>query len=231
MSFKTLLVIGLAIFLSLGAFMFSLFQKQHATLQQEQDKNMKNKDVKKETFTFIALGDSLTAGYLLDKKNTFSYLLEQKLNQKFPQYYTQVINAGINGSTTSSALSRLRNYISFKPQVVLIALGSNDGMRGIAINIIEKNLEETIQLAKKNNIKVILAGMKIPLNYGEDYRIVFEEIFTSLAQKYEITYVPFLLEGVAMIPEYNLSDGIHPNEKGHKIITQTLYPYFKNFYP
>ncbi len=232
MSPKNLIIVGSTVILSLGvSFMF--FSSRPTTTKQKPEpiEDIKDKTPQKEKFIFIALGDSLTAGYNLNKEDTFPHLLEQKLNKEFPQYQTQVINAGINGSTTSSALSRLKTYLSFKPNIVLIALGSNDGMRGTSIDTIQKNLEETIQLAKTNNIKIILVGLKLPLNYGDDYRIPFEKVFTNLAQKHKIAYVPFLLEGVATIPEYNLPDGIHPNEKGHRIITNTLYPYFKSFYP
>ena len=228
MSFKK--TIGLIALLCIGLLLMSFpyFSKNNTPKPAPTTHNQNNS---KEKFIFIALGDSLTAGYQLGEQDAFPYLLEQKLNEEFPQYQTQVVNAGINGSTTSSALSRLKSYLPLKPQVVFIALGANDGLRGISIELMRKNLEETIQLAKKNDIKVLLAGMKLPLNYGKNYRNSFENVFTNLAQKYKINDVPFLLKDVATVPEHNLADGIHPNKKGHQIITQTLYPYFKSFYP
>ena len=226
MSFPKRAFIGVTFLFLGGVFIFFYFQKPSV-----ETLNTPTQESQKEKFIFISLGDSLTAGYEINPDHAFSYLIEQKLNQDFPNFHTQVINAGINGSTTSSALNRLQSYLSLKPQVVFIALGSNDGLRGTPLEVIEKNLRDTIQLAQTNNIRVLLAGMKLPLNYGEDYRIPFEKIFENLAQQHKIKYVPFLLEGVATLPEYNLSDGIHPNEKGHQIIKQTLYPYFKSFYP
>ena len=179
---------------------------------------------------FIALGDSLTEGYELRSQDAYPHLLEKRLNQEFPKYKTKVINAGISGSTTSSGTNRLKRYLHLKPQVVLISLGSNDGLRGTPIDTIKENLQKMIDLALSNNISVMLAGLKMPMNYGDEYRESFEKIFKDLAQKNNITYIPFLLEGVAGNPDLNLSDMIHPNEKGHKMMTETLYPYFKKFY-
>ncbi|MDE0151958.1 MAG: arylesterase [Bdellovibrionales bacterium] len=179
---------------------------------------------------FIALGDSLTEGYQLSSQEAYPHLLEARLNKEFPRYKTQVINAGISGSTTSSGVNRLKKYLRLKPHVVFISLGSNDGLRGTPIDTIKKNLQNMIDLARSNNILVILAGLKIPMNYGEEYTEAFERIFKSLAQKNNVTYIPFLLEGVAGNPDLNLPDLIHPNGKGHKVMTETIYPYFRKFY-
>jgi len=179
---------------------------------------------------FIALGDSLTEGYQLSLKDAYPYLLETRLNKEFPKYKTKVVNAGISGSTTSSGVSRLKRYLQLKPHVVLISLGSNDGLRGIPIASIKTNLQNMINLARTNNISVVLAGLKIPANYGTEYREAFEQIFKELTQKNKVAYIPFLLEGVAGNPDLNLPDLIHPNGKGHKVMAETIYPYFKKFY-
>ena len=200
-----------------------------------QNKNFENNIIpskpepRKPQKIFIALGDSLTEGYQLSSQKAYPYLLEIRLNTDFPQYKTKVINAGISGSTTSSGVSRLKRYLKLRPQAVLISLGSNDGLRGTPIDSIKKNLQNIIDLALENNISVLLAGLKLPANYGDEYRKSFEKIFKDL-EKNKITFIPFLLEGVAGKPEFNLPDLIHPNEEGHKIMTKTLYPYFKQFY-
>lgn len=179
---------------------------------------------------FIALGDSLTEGYQLSSQEAYPYLLETRLNKEFPGYKTQVINAGISGSTTSSGVNRLKKYLRLKPHVVFISLGSNDGLRGTPIDTTKENLQKMIDLARINNISIVLAGLKMPMNYGEEYRESFEKIFKDLAQTNKITYIPFLLEGVAGNPDLNLPDLIHPNGKGHKVMAETIYPYFKKFY-
>ena len=231
---------GLVIFLGVVFFSISQIRKPSATkqtLQAAQSNNSQNKnnttpsqpEPHKPQKIFIALGDSLTEGYQLSPQKAYPYLLEARLNKDFPQYKTQVINAGISGSTTSSGMNRLKRYLKLKPKAVLISLGSNDGLRGTPIESIKKNLQDMIDLALANNISVLLAGLKLPVNYGNEYRKSFEQIFKEL-EKNKITLIPFLLEGVAGKPEFNLPDLIHPNEEGHKIMAKTLYPYFKQFY-
>ena len=193
-------------------------------------KNIQSPDNSKPQKIFIALGDSLTEGYQLDSQNSYPRLLEARLNKEFPKYKTQVVNAGISGSTTSSGTARLKKYLHLNPLAVLISLGSNDGLRGTPIDLIKKNLQNMIDLALANKISVLLAGLKLPVNYGESYRRPFEKIFKDLSRENKITLIPFLLKGVAGNPEFNLPDLIHPNEEGHKIMMQTLYPYFKKFY-
>lgn len=180
--------------------------------------------------TFIALGDSLTEGYQLNPKEAYPYLLETRLNREFPKYKTKVVNAGISGSTTSSGVNRLKKHLRLKPTAVFISLGSNDGLRGTPVDSTKQNLQNMIDLARANNISVLLTGLKLPMNYGTEYREAFEKIFKDLSQTNKITYIPFLLEGVAGNPDLNLPDLIHPNEKGHKVMAETLYPYFKRFY-
>ncbi len=188
--------------------------------------------MKKPSHIILALGDSLTAGYEISKTNSYPYLLQKQLNQKFKNFHTKIINVGISGSTTSSALLRLQKHLKTKNNIniLILALGANDGLRGIPISTIQKNLQQTIDLAINHQIKVILAGMKLPLSHGNQYRSSFEALFKNLAKKNKITFIPFLLKGVANQPHLNLLDGIHPNEQGHQVISQTLLPFLEEFY-
>lgn len=170
----------------------------------------------------LILGDSLTEGYGLSKENAYPYLLEQKLNEKYPKRKFQVVNAGISGSTTASGPSRLRWHLKNPTELVVLALGANDGLRGQSVEKMKANLQTMIQILKDKKIKVILAGMKLPRNYGKDYTNQFEKVFPDLAKQEKIPLIPFLLENVATKPELNLPDHLHPNEKGHKILADFM---------
>lgn len=170
--------------------------------------------------TILFLGDSLTEGYQLAKEDAFPALVEVELKKKFSD--TKVINGGVSGATTASGVKRLGWYLKSRPDIIVLALGSNDGLRGLNLDQSEKNLSEVIEKAKAANMKVLLVGMKMPTNYGEYYRKSFEKLFASLAKKYNIPLLPFLLEGVGGKPALNLPDGIHPNPAGHKIMAKTV---------
>jgi acyl-CoA thioesterase-1 len=170
--------------------------------------------------TILFLGDSLTEGYQLAKEDAFPALVEVELKKKFSNI--KVINGGVSGATTASGVKRLGWYLKSRPDIIVLALGSNDGLRGLNLDQSEKNLSEVIEKAKAANMKVLLVGMKMPTNYGENYRKSFEKLFASLAKKYNIPLLPFLLEGVGGKPALNLPDGIHPNPAGHKIMAQTV---------
>lgn len=176
--------------------------------------------------TIVFLGDSLTEGYGVAKESSFPSLIQKKLDQE--KLVVKVVNAGISGSTTASALSRLTWQLKQNPDVLFLALGANDGLRGLPIAQSRENLSKAIELAKSKNVKVILAGMLMPPNYGEKYRKEFEGLFKELAKKYQLVFVPFLLEGVAGKSELNLPDGIHPNEAGHKVIADKIYSTIKS---
>lgn len=171
----------------------------------------------------VILGDSLTEGYGVSKENSYPTILEKKLKEKYPK--VKIINAGTAGATTAIAESSLKWQLKGKPDMVLIALGANDGLRGIKVNATKKNLEKAIKLLQEKNVKVILVGMKLPFNYGQEYRTSFEKMYSSLAKENKIPYLPFLLKGVGGIKKYNISDGIHPNEEGHKIVAKTVYDF------
>ena len=170
--------------------------------------------------TVLFLGDSLTEGYQLDKEDAYPSLIEKKLKSSRPAL--KVINGGVSGATTASGLKRLSWYLKAKPNIMVLALGANDGLRGLKLNDSERNLSAVIEEAQKRGIKVILAGMKMPTNYGEPYRTNFEKMFPRLAEKYGIKLIPFLLQGVGGISKLNLPDGIHPNPEGHKVMADTV---------
>lgn len=170
--------------------------------------------------TVLFLGDSLTEGYELSKEEAFPALIEKALKPKHPDL--KVINGGVSGATTASGLKRLNWYVKAKPEIMVLALGANDGLRGTKLVESEKNLKQIIEKAQSEKVKVLLVGMKMPTNYGEPYRSEFEKLFPALAKKYNLPLVPFLLEGVAGNTKLNLPDGIHPNAEGHKVMARML---------
>ena len=168
----------------------------------------------------VALGDSLTEGYGVDKDEAFPSLLENKLIAK--GYSVKIINAGISGSTSASAPSRIKWYLRSKPDIIILSLGGNDGLRGLSTKFMKKNLGEAIEIAQSAGVKILLSGMQIPGNYGLIYTESFRKVFYELAEKYNIKMIPFLLENVGGVAALNLPDGIHPNSEGHKIIAETV---------
>ncbi|MBT4289764.1 MAG: arylesterase [Deltaproteobacteria bacterium] len=172
----------------------------------------------------LFLGDSLTAGYGIEKFQAFPTLIDKKLKEKGYKNI-KVINGGISGSTSASALSRLKWYLKIKPDIMILALGANDGLRGLSVSELRKNLTACIQLAKENNIIIVLAGMRMPPNYGAAYTKSFFQIFGEVSKEQNVPLIPFLLKDVAGIPDLNIPDGIHPKEAGHKIVAQTVLPY------
>ena len=173
----------------------------------------------------IMLGDSLTAGYGVMESQAYPSLVEQQLTKD--GFSIKIINASISGSTTASGLSRLKWQLKSQPTHLFLALGANDGLRGIKIEEITKNLEKTILEAKKNGIKVILTGMKIPPNYGQKHSKEFESVFLKLSKKHNVPLLPFLLEGVGGEKQLNQADGIHPNSEGHKIMAKNVIQFLK----
>lgn len=171
----------------------------------------------------IFLGDSLTEGYGVAQGRAFPQLIQQKFKTLNSGW---TINAsGSSGSTSASTLSRLKWIAKDHPDVVFILMGSNDGLRGLKIEETEKNLAEALKWARQEKIKVILGQLHVPPNYGKDYSKKFADIFPRLAKKYNVVLAPFLLDQVAGVSELNQADGIHPNEKGHKIIADTIYKF------
>lgn len=175
----------------------------------------------------VFLGDSLTEGYGVAREAAYPSLIQEKI--KADKLDWVVVNAGVSGSTSASALSRLRWQLKNKPDIVVLALGANDGLRGLKVSEMEKNLAETIELAQKEKVRVILVGMLMPPNYTREYAKDFREVFPRLAKKYHVPLIPFLLDGVAIHPELNQADGLHPNEKGHVIIADRVYAAIRRY--
>lgn len=165
--------------------------------------------------TVVCLGDSLTEGYGVAPERSYPSLLQERLRDA-GHSGARVVNAGISGSTSASAVSRLRWQLKARPDFVILALGANDGLRGLDLAETEKNLAGAITLAQAEGVQVVLAGMQIPPNYGRDYTDRFAALFPLLARRFEIPLIPFLLEGVAAQPGLNLADGIHPNAQGYE---------------
>jgi acyl-CoA thioesterase-1 len=178
------------------------------------------------TNTILFLGDSLTEGLGVSKEEAFPNLVQSYIQNELKKDIT-VINGGVSGSTTSDALARLKWYMKKKPNIVFIALGANDGLRGLNLEQSQKNLEEIIKYAQESNAKVLLAGMLIPPNYGPEYSNRFKEMYEQIKNKYNLKSMPFLLDGVAGKKELNQNDGIHPNVEGHKYIAKKVFEFIK----
>lgn len=175
--------------------------------------------------TVLVMGDSLTEGYKLAKEEAYPYLMEQELKKKHPDL--KIINGGISGSTSASAVRRLDWYIKARPEIMILALGANDGLRGLKVDETTKNLEAVITKAKAAGMTVIMGGMQMPPNYGKEYSDRFNKMFRSLADKHHLKFIPFILEGVAANPKLNLPDGIHPNSEGHKVMARNVMKYLE----
>ena len=177
----------------------------------------------------VVLGDSLTEGFGVAREEAFPHLLEKELQRK--GHSVKVINAGISGSTSASAPSRLRWYIKAHPDIVILALGGNDGLRGLSVKHMKNNLSKAIELAQSKKIIILLAGMQIPQNYGTEYTESFRNVFHELAREYQLQMIPFLLKEVGGVPSLNQADGIHPNPEGHEIIVRTVVEYLEPLLP
>jgi len=175
----------------------------------------------------LSIGDSLTFGLGVPAEKTWPHLLQNKL-QAEGMKDAKVINAGSSGATTAVGLSTLRFHLKrSKPDLIIYALGANDGLRGINTETTYKNISAAIEEIQKSNVKVLLLGMKAPPNYGEKFPKDFEKTFARVAAERKIPIVPFFLEGVAGDDKLNQPDGIHPNEKGYEIVTNRIYPVIK----
>ena len=173
----------------------------------------------------LAFGDSLTEGHGLPAGSPgYPEMLQAELDQRGYKY--QVINAGVGGDTTGQGLARLPGGLELHPEIVILELGGNDGLRGIPISSMRANLEEMIVAFQKGGAQVILAGMTLPRNWGADYIGAFEKVYADLAAEHKVTLIPFLLEGAAGKPELNVDD-IHPNEAGYRIVSGNVWKYLE----
>jgi len=174
----------------------------------------------------LFLGDSLTAGLGVQPEEAYPRLLGEMLT-KDGVADVRIVNGGVSGSTSASALSRLHWYDKIRPSLLFLALGANDGLRGLTVEEMGNNLAEVIDAARKRGMSVLLAGMELPPNYGDEYTGSFRQVYRDLASRYGLTLIPFLLEGVGGVAVLNQADGIHPNAEGHRHIARHVYPVLK----
>ena len=177
--------------------------------------------------TVMVLGDSISAGYGIEPQQAWVNLLQKRLDQQYPKQH-KVVNASVSGETTSGALARLPKLLqTHKPNVVVIELGGNDGLRGQPPQMIQKNLAQLIQQSQKANATVVVLGMKMPPNYGTAYSKAFENNYKMVSQQYKVKLLPFFLEGVAGNKSLMQKDLVHPNGKAQPILLNLAYPYIK----
>ncbi|HWP24133.1 MAG TPA: arylesterase [Candidatus Binatia bacterium] len=169
------------------------------------------------------LGDSITAGYGVNPGRAYPALIEQEIKRR--GWNVKIVNAGQSGDTTSGGLSRLDWLLRTPIDVLLVELGGNDGLRGVPIDTIERNLMAIVRRSKQRypQIHVIVAGMKLPPELGREYTTRFAQVFPRVAEETGAALIPFILDGVGGVREFNLADGIHPTEKGHQMIAANVW--------
>ena len=169
------------------------------------------------------LGDSLTAGFGLSREDAFPARLEAALRAEGHAW--RVIDAGVSGDTSAGGLARLDWVLADKPEIVIVELGANDGLRGLPTEQMEANLDAILAQVRDSGAAVLLAGMRAPANFGPDYEAAFRAVYERLATRHGVPFYPFFLEGVAMEPDLNQSDGIHPNAAGVAEIVRRILPH------
>ena len=171
----------------------------------------------------VALGDSITSGLGVAADEAYPALLEARLRRD--GYAHRVVNAGVSGDTTAGGLRRVDWVLRAQPEIVILALGANDGLRGQPPQTTRANLEAIVARLTAAGARVLLAGMRMPPNYGEAFTRQFEAVFPAVARRANVALVPFLLDGVAADPTLNQADGLHPNAAGHRVIADRLWPH------
>jgi acyl-CoA thioesterase-1 len=170
----------------------------------------------------LAFGDSLTAGLGLPASEAFPARLEARLRGE--GIAVNIVNAGVSGDTTTDGLARLAWALADKPDFVILALGANDALRGIAPALVRANLDQMIVKIQASGAKLLLLGMLAPPDWGADYKKAFDSIYPELAKAHDVPLYPFILEGVAMDPQLNQPDGLHPNPRGVAIMVDHVAP-------
>jgi len=168
----------------------------------------------------VAFGDSLTFGQGVPFEQNYPSRLQARLDQLGYKY--RVVNAGISGDTSSGGLTRVETVLRHKPAVVILELGANDGLQGRSVPKMKENLAAIIERVQQEQIRVVLAGIQIPPNYGPDYTQAFRQTFADLAEQYKTPFIPFILDGVAARPELNQTDGIHPTAEGYVYVVENV---------
>ena len=171
----------------------------------------------------LAFGDSLTAGYGVVPAEAYPGRLAARLAAEGYRY--RVVNAGVSGDTTAGGLRRVDWALKLKPAIAIVALGANDGLRGQSVAEMQGNLERIVERFQAAGVRVLLAGMRLPPNYGDPYAGEFERVFAQVARRKAVAFMPFLLDGVGGEPALNQPDGIHPTAEGHRIIAERLWPH------
>ncbi|AVR46850.1 arylesterase [Christiangramia fulva] len=221
-TFKSLTLVLLLLITSCG----NSEKKEQKTSEESEAKTLVSKDQNQEK-TILFFGNSLTAGYGLEEGQAFPELIQKKIDSLGLNY--EVINAGLSGETTAAGKNRLDWVLKQGVDIFVLELGANDGLRGIPLEETRKNLQDIIDKVRKKNpeVKIILAGMQIPPNMGQDYTEKFRKIFPELAEKNNVYLIPFLLKGVAGNSELNQQDGIHPTAEGDKIVAKNVWEVLK----
>lgn len=194
----------------------------------EQAQNESELDQKRILF----FGDSITAGYGIDEKKAFPAIIQQKIDSLGLPW--KAVNAGLSGETSAGGLRRIDWLLREPVHVLVLELGGNDGLRGVAPSDTQENLEKIIDRTREKypDAVIILAGMQIPPNLGQDYAKAFASVYTTVARNKNAQLIPFILEGVGGVPELNLPDGIHPTPQGHSIIANTVWESLEQYiYP
>ena len=171
----------------------------------------------------VAVGDSLTEGLGVGEEFSYPALLEKKLQSE--GYHYRVINAGVSGETSSGTLARINWILKLKPDIVILVIGANDGFRGIDPELIRTNLLTMVRTLKEENVTVVLGGMQMARNLGQEYTSAFENNYPWVAQEEKVGLIPFFLTGVAANPDLNQADGIHPTAEGYQVIVDHIYPH------
>jgi acyl-CoA thioesterase-1 len=170
----------------------------------------------------VCFGDSITAGYGLEAGQSFPDALQRNLNRRGYKY--KVINQGTSGATTKDAVADLHSMLLLHPAVVIVEFGGNDGLRGLPLSETRRNLDTVLTALENAHIKILLAGITLPPNYGQEYIQQFEMVFRDLAKKHHSTFVPMIYKNLVNVPGTIQPDGIHPTAKGSEIIAKTLLP-------
>lgn len=193
--------------------------------RQEPEKSVVTANETNPALTIVAVGDSLTAGMGVAENESYPALLEQRL--KSEGYDVRVINAGVSGETTSGTLARLDWVLTLKPDIVILETGANDGLRGLDLGLVRENLKKIVQILREEEITIVFTGMRMVWNLGPVYTSDFNRIYPDIAEENGLIFMPFFLEGVATKSDFNIKDGIHPNQKGYAVIVDNLLPFVR----
>jgi acyl-CoA thioesterase I len=220
--YKYLKMFNIKIIIGLILTMVLLFSACQQQVEKKTETKPKSTPIVSNKPKIVAFGDSLTAGFGLQEKESYPYLLQEKL--KTEGYDYEVVNAGVSGDTTRGGLERIDWSLEQDGvQILILELGGNDLLRGMSIDQFKSNMDVIIERSKAKNVKVLLCGLFPPANAPGEFQREFSQVFVDLAKKHKVDFMPFFLEGVGGKKEFNQPDGIHPNAEGTKIITENVF--------